>query len=101
MIAHLYRIRSDFRNVPDKIIIKAKAKENYPGTWLHTEIELPDFMQVAETEYGDGFLFTQDEAITTVYIESAERLDGDAIKGTVSIRSGSGRVLARCAAKWM
>lgn len=60
MIAHLYRIRSDFRNVPDKIIIKAKAKENYPGTWLHTEIELPDFMQVAETEYGDGFLFTQD-----------------------------------------
>lgn len=100
MIAHLYRIRSDFRNVPDKIIIKAEAKENFPGTWLHTEIELPDFMQVAETEYGDGFLFTQDETITTVYIEPAERLDGDAIKGTVSIRSVNGRVLARCAAKW-
>ena len=100
MIAHLYRIRSDFRNVPDKIIIKAKAKENYPGTWLHTEIELPDFMQVAETEYGDGFLFTQDEMITTVYIESAERLDGDAIKGTVSIRSASGRMLAKCVAMW-
>ena len=43
MIAHLYRIRSDFRNVPDKIIIKAKAKENFPGTWLHAEVELPDF----------------------------------------------------------
>ena len=100
MIAHLYRIRSDFRNVPDKIKIKAKAKENYPGTWLHSEIELPAYLLVAETEYGDGFLFTQDEMITTVYIESAERLDGDAIKGTVSIRSGSGRVLARCAAKW-
>ena len=50
MIAHLYRIRSDFRNVPDKIIIKAKAKENFPGTWLHAEVELPDFIRVAETE---------------------------------------------------
>ena len=45
MIAHLYRIRSDFRNVPDKIIIKAKAKENFPGTWLHAEVELPDFIR--------------------------------------------------------
>ena len=52
MIAHLYRIRSDFRNVPDKIIIKAKAKENFPGTWLHAEVELPDFIRVAETEAG-------------------------------------------------
>lgn len=101
MIAHLYRIRSDFRNVPDKIIIKAKAKENFSGTWLHAEIELPDFIRVAETEYGDGFLFTQDETITKVYIETSERLDGDAIKGTVSIRSESGRVLARCAARWL
>ena len=76
MIAHLYRIRSDFRNVPDKIIIKAKAKENFPGTWLHAEVELPDFIRVAETEAGDGFLFTQDETIMNVYIEDAERLDG-------------------------
>lgn len=100
MTAHLYRIRSDFRNVPDKILIKAKPKESYPGTWLHAEIELPDFIQVAETEYGDGFLFTQDETITKVYIETAERIDGDAIKGSVCIRSASGRVLARCAARW-
>ena len=85
---------------PDKIIIKAKAKENFPGTWLHAEVELPNFIRVAETEAGDGFLFTQDETITTVYIESAERLDGDAIKGTVSIRSASGRMLAKCVAMW-
>ena len=76
MIAHLYRIRADFRNVPDKIIIKAKAKENFPGTWLHAEVELPDFIRAAETEAGDGFLFTQDETIMNVYIEDAERLDG-------------------------
>jgi hypothetical protein len=98
MIAHLYRIHSDFRNVPDKIIIK--AKENFPGTWLHAEVELPDFIRVAETEAGDGFLFTQDETIMNVYIEDAERLDGDAIKGTVSIRSASGRMLAKCVAMW-
>lgn len=100
MIAHLYRIRSDFRNIPDKIFIKATQKENYPGSWLHAEIELPDFIRVAETEAGDGFLFTQDETITKVYIETAERLDGDAIKGTVSIRSASGRMLAECDAMW-
>lgn len=100
MIAPLYRIRSDFRNVPDKIIIKAKAKENFPGTWLHAEVELPDFIRAAETEAGDGFLFTQDETIMNVYIEDAERLDGDAIKGTVSIRSASGRMLAKCVAMW-
>lgn len=38
MTAHLYRIRSDFRNIPDKIFIKATQKENYPGSWLHAEI---------------------------------------------------------------
>ena len=32
--------------------------------------------------------------------EDAERLDGDAIKGTVSIRSASGRMLAKCVAMW-
>lgn len=100
MIAHLYRIPSGARNIPDKITIKAHPRGIYPGTWLHAEIELPDFIRVAETEYGDGVLFTQDEAITKVYIESAERVDGDAIQGTVSIRSASGRVLARCAARW-
>lgn len=100
MIAHLYRIPSGARNMPDKIIIKAKARDSFPGTWSHAEIELPDFIQVAETEAGDGFLFTQDEAITKVYIETAERLDGDALKGTVSIRSASGRTLARCDAMW-
>lgn len=99
-IAHLYRIRSGFANIQDEILIKARQKEDYPGNWLHAEIELPDFIRVAETEYGDGFLFTQDETITRVYSETAEHLDGDAICGAVSIRAKDGRVLARCDAKW-
>lgn len=53
MNAHLYRIPSDFRNIPDKIIIKANELTEYPGTWGHAVLPLPDGYTVLHTSEDD------------------------------------------------
>ena len=71
MIAHLYKIPSTFRNIPDVIKIQAKPRAEYPGTWRHAELSLPDTLRVIVDDEGDGHLLTVpgNEIISSVYEE--------------------------------
>nr|DAG79903.1 MAG TPA: hypothetical protein [Caudoviricetes sp.] len=87
MNAHLYRIPSTYANIPDRIVIRDHALENYPGTWLHAELPLPDGFRALENECGEGFILTaEDEIIKEVFAGQSLIIskDGRAYIGSVS-----------------
>lgn len=101
MDAHLYKIPSTYRNISDRIIIQAKPREDYPGTWLHGVIHLPEGYQAIDTDYGEGFILTDtDEAITEIYPGKPGEICGDAIREHLVLRGKTGQVLACFAVEW-
>ena len=102
MIAHLYKIPSTFLNIPDMIKIKAKPRTDYPGTWLHAELSLPDSLRVIVDDEGDGHLLTVpgNEIISSVYEEEPEHFEGNTLVSHVNVIDNAGNVLLRCKVNW-
>ena len=80
MIAHLYKIPSTFRNVPDAVKVRAVPFENFPGTWLHATLDLPDGLRVA---YADP-----------------EQISGNDLQGRVTVRDSAGKFLVDTVVTW-
>ncbi len=100
MIAHLYKIPSTFRNVPDAVKIREKPYENFPGTWLHAELQLPDGLRVADSEYGEGaFITDSGEVILEAYADP-EQISGNELKGRVTVLDSSGKFLIDTVVAW-
>lgn len=80
MIAHLYKSPSTFRNIPDRIIIRATEPDSYPGNWLHATIELPEGTRAIDpesTKCGNGAIVLGNGEITQkVYPNGQEKIDG-------------------------
>ncbi len=102
MIAHLYKIPSTFRNIPDMIKIKAKPRAKYPGTWLHAELSLSDTLRVIVDDEGDGCLLTVpgNEIISSVYEETPEHFEGNALVSYVRVIDNAGNILLRRKVIW-
>lgn len=100
MIAHLYKIPSTFRNVPDAVKVCAVSLGNFPGTWLHAELQLPDGLRVADSEYGEGaFITDSGEVILEAYADP-EQISGNELKGRVTVRDSSGKFLVDTVVTW-
>ena len=93
MKAYLYLIPSDFENIPDKVMLRDHQLENYPGNWLFGELGLPESWKVMESDYGDGFLVTDDDEIITEIYTTKKRLKGDLIVSDVSVYGAKGKFL--------
>ena len=102
MIAHLYKIPSTFRNIPDVIKIQAKPRAKYPGTWRHAELSLPDTLRVIVDDEGDGHLLTVpgNEIISSVYEEEPEHIEGNDLVSCINVFDDAGNVLLRCKVIW-
>ncbi len=100
MIAHLYKIPSTFRNVPDAVKIREKPYENFPGTWLHANLHLPDGLRVADSEYGEGAFITEaGEGIFEAYADP-EQISGNDLQGRVTVRDSAGKYLIDTVVIW-
>lgn len=100
MIAHLYKIFSTFRNVPDAVQVRAVPFENFPGTWLHATLDLPDGLRVADSKYGEGSFITESgEAIFDVYADP-EQISGNDLQGRVTVRDSAGKYLIDTVVIW-
>ena len=73
MIAHLYKIPSTFRNVPDAVKIREKPYENFP------------------TEAG--------EVIFEAYADP-EQISGNDLQGRVTVRDSAGKYLIDTVVIW-
>lgn len=100
MIAHLYKIPSTFRNVPDAVKVCAVSLGNFPGTWLHATLDLPDGLRVADSEYGEGAFITESgEVIGEAYADT-EQIIGNDLKGRVTVRDSAGKYLIDTVVIW-
>lgn len=70
--AHLYLHPSGFSNVADRVIIKKEPCENFSGTAVHAELDLPEGWQVVSTNFGDAIITEKDEIIEKVYPRKAQ-----------------------------
>lgn len=101
MVAHLYKIPSGFANIADRIIIQAKARESYPGNWLHTTIPLPEGVRVIDDEYNQGaVILSSGEIIREAYTKSRERIDVDAFVQVVGIYDRHGVPVVKQEVRW-
>ena len=100
MKAYLYLIPSDCENIPDKVMHRDHQLENYPGDWLFGELGLPESWKVMESDYGDGFLVTDDDEIITEIYTTKKRLKGDLIVSDVSVYGAKGKFLLKQHVIW-
>lgn len=92
MIAHLYRIPSGFANTPPKIVIRSSALAQYPGTWLHATVALPEGATVPENAPGEGCIILPDGEITSMIAPGKDLKlseDGTAYIGQIRIYNSS------------
>lgn len=100
MIAHLYCIPSCFANTADKIVLHARELSQYPGTWLHAQLELPDGFAVDESEYGDYIVLPSGEKVWKVYPGHSLEIDGTAYVGKVYIYDRNGHTAFSQSVRW-
>ncbi len=100
MKAYLYLIPSDFENILDKVMLRDHQLENYPGNWLFGELGLPESWKVMESDYGDGFLVTDDDEIITEIYTTKKRLKGDLIVSDVFVYGAKGKFLLKQHVIW-
>ena len=93
MIAHLYKIPSTFRNVPDAVQVRAVPFENFPGTWLHA-------LRVADSKYGEGAFITESGEIIGEAYADPEQVTGNDLKGRVTVRDSAGNFLVDTVVTW-
>lgn len=99
MKAHLYLHPSGFSNVADRVIIKKEPCENFSGTAVHAELDLPDGWQVVSTNFGDAIITEKDEIIEKVY-PGKLKVSGSAYRGSITIYSSSGKKMLQRVLEW-
>ena len=100
MIAHLYKIFSTFRNVPDAVQVRAVPFENFPGTWLHATLDLPDGLRVADSKYGEGSFITESGEVISEAYADPEQISGNDLQGRVTVRDSAGKYLIDTVVIW-
>ena len=99
MNAHLYLYPSGFSNVADRVIIKKEPCENFSGTVVHAELNLPEGWQVVTTNFGDAIITEKDEIIEKVY-PGKLKVSGSVYRGSITIYSSSGKKMLQQVLEW-
>ena len=100
MIAHLYKIPPTFPNLPDAVKVRAVPFENFPGTWLHATLNLPEGLRVADSKYGEGAFITESGEVIGEAYADPEQITGNELKGRVTVRDSAGNFLIDTVVIW-
>lgn len=101
MIARLFKFSSGFWNVPDRVVIQARAENNFSyENYLYAELPLPDEVRVVENQYGEELLLNENGEIIEAYAEKENIAPDGKLRGKVTIYGDNGILVQKTVTWW-